>query len=492
MSKADLFTRFGAEADGVAPARSHVDEILARYDEVDARLVACGFPPTSPWWRETIERMYRSGARQAVVRVGRRGGKSSTISRLAVVEVLYGRHVIPPGDVGVCAVVSTRRGEAANRLYTITTILDALGVAYKPCDGGVQLVDRPRAFRVYTASISGVSGFTAIFVLCDEVSKWKDNDTGVNPAGVVLESIRPTMATQPEARMWLVSSPMGIYDAHYDAFELGDGPAQITSWAPSWVANPTLTEDMTRALEANEATWEREYKAIPQTQAETALLSAELIEADIRPELWAAEQGHVYVATTDPATRGNAWTLVVTTLTDNDVRRVVMAREWRGSAGSPLDPDVIAAEQAVLLERLGIRHVIGDQWAADALMTSYRRAGLAYVSEPWTSRNKAEAYEHLAAIVASRKLAIPPDETVRRDLMGVKKVLTRTGESYQLTEHDGRHSDYAPAIAMGVLKAIAPPRVSTVRIADPMKRAVLNRSKDKQRQLPVTHRRIGK
>ena len=225
---------------------SHSAEILRRFEALDHLLQASGFPATSPWWHETIRRLYQSGRKQLVVRCGRRGGKSSTLCRLAVVEGVYGRHRIPPGDVGVVALISTTRDEAAQRIRTIKAILDALGVKYRPIDGGVELLERPIAFKVYTATVSGVSGFTAVLLICDEVAKWKDHDTGANPATEVLASVRPTMATQPEARIVLSSSPFGQWDAHYDAFERGEDQFQVTAYAPSWEANPTLTEEGTR------------------------------------------------------------------------------------------------------------------------------------------------------------------------------------------------------------------------------------------------------
>jgi hypothetical protein len=59
---------------------SHADDVLAHFVEVDARLVAAGFPATSEWWLSEIRRWYDAGKRQFVPRVGRRGGKSSTLS----------------------------------------------------------------------------------------------------------------------------------------------------------------------------------------------------------------------------------------------------------------------------------------------------------------------------------------------------------------------------------------------------------------------------
>ena len=184
--------------------------VLIRLDALDAALAARGFPRMSPWWRATLERFYATDRRQLVVRVGRRGGKSSTLSRIAVLEALYGDHRVPPGDVGVVAFVSVSRDEASQRLRTIRAILDALGVEYRPTDGGVELINRRISFKVFAASMSGVVGFTCIAAFADEVARWRDADTGANPAREVLSSLRPTMATQPNARIFLSSSPLAV------------------------------------------------------------------------------------------------------------------------------------------------------------------------------------------------------------------------------------------------------------------------------------------
>jgi len=195
---------------------------------------------------------------------------------------VYGQHVVPKADLGVFAIVSVQRRDALERLRTCSALLGALGyreVRYE--QGGMkpfQYVARlgygqtellvgtrwgTRVIRAYTASVAGVSGFTCIGALCDEVSKWVDIDTHANPATEVLASLRPTMATQPNARMALISSPWSTLDAHAKAFELGETETQMIDYAPTWVANPTLTEAQTRELEQDDQSWEREYKAIP-------------------------------------------------------------------------------------------------------------------------------------------------------------------------------------------------------------------------------------
>jgi hypothetical protein len=243
-------------------AGKHVDR-YARLLELDEALTAKGFPGMSDWWKDVLARFYSSKRRWLVLRVGRRGGKSSTLCRMAVVEVLYGDYPIPPGDVGYWAFISTSREEASARLVTIKAILDAIRVKYRPVENGVIVEGRNVGFKTYVATIAGVSGFTAIGFTADELAKWKDKDTGANPANEVLKSLKPAMATVPNSRGILSSSPFSTLDAHAEAFDAGDSENQMCAHAPTWVANPTITEAMTRELEEDESTRLREYGAVP-------------------------------------------------------------------------------------------------------------------------------------------------------------------------------------------------------------------------------------
>src|SRR5262245_62080077 len=141
---------------------------LARYDALDRALVTAGFPATSPWWRAQLERFMHSGRRRWVLRVGRRGGKSSTLCRLAVAVALWGGWHVPPGDVAVIPFGSVDRDEAAARLRTIAAILHALGVAFDERGDEIELRDRRLVFRVVTCSVRGTVGFTSVAVFADE------------------------------------------------------------------------------------------------------------------------------------------------------------------------------------------------------------------------------------------------------------------------------------------------------------------------------------
>lgn len=482
---------------------SHADTILRRFEQLDKLLVTKGFPATSPWWRQTITRWYKTGRRQLTARVGRRGGKSSTMCRLGVVEALYGEHRVPPGDVGWVAVVSARRSDALERLRTIMAILDALGVPYTAKGDTVELTGRRVGFAVYTASIAGVSGFTGIFLILDEVAKWKDATTGVNPATEVINSVRPTMATQKNARIVLISSPMGLLDAHADEYAKGENDLQCIAFAPTWEANPTITEADTQLLEKNPAIRAREYGAIPQAQDELSLLTEDQLRDLMRSDRFVPRcPRHTYVATMDPATRGNAWTLAITTLSDDRVRKVVFTHEWMGSKLAPLKAREVFFAMQPMLAAYGLRHVYSDQWSEDTLRELAQPAGVYLVVDPpWSDSTKAEAYTTFRTMVSDGLFEFSGDQELA-DLLGIRENITRAGTRYTLKKAGPRHSDFAPTIAMGCMLANVPPKPKP-EDEDPrafherMKtRFLLEREKERKerekfggpRRRPVTHR----
>jgi hypothetical protein len=346
---------------------------LSQYNDMDARLVRAGFPATSEWWLDTFDAFYEERKRILVARVGRQGGKSTMLCRLGAAEALYGGHVIPHGTIATVAFVSVDRKEATDRLLTVQKILTALGVPFVPLEGGrgIRLANKPIAFRVYTASISGVSGGTCIFACCDEVSKWRDLRTGTNPATEVLASLKPALVTMPKAKLVLISSPLGRLDLHAKEYERGETDKQMIAYAPTWVANPSVTEEWTHGEEPNEGRWKREYAAIPLEEDEEGLLSTVLLDRSTRTTMVVPRAPlHSYVAAMDPATRGDAWTLAVATKrwVDGRLKRsVVRAKEYHGTSTAPLDPAAVLADVARELAAYGLTSVYSDQASSFSL-----------------------------------------------------------------------------------------------------------------------------
>jgi hypothetical protein len=248
-------------------------------EQIDVALGAEGWPRLSPWWKETIEAAYATAIRNIVIRGGRRGGKSSSIcGKVVTHEVLSDKHQIPPGDVGYFAIVSADKDQAQERLDTCHKALKALGIAHRKTANEITLTDRNVGIKCFAATLQAVVGFTCIGFLADEVARWRDRDTGENPAKQIITSLRACMATIPHARGWYVSSPWSTLDEHHRMVEEGTTEAQLVFTAPTWVMNPTLTEEETHRLEPDLPSWSREYGAIPMPSDETKFFAAEFID----------------------------------------------------------------------------------------------------------------------------------------------------------------------------------------------------------------------
>jgi hypothetical protein len=235
------------------------------------------FPGYPPWWVEQAERFYSSGARRFVARVGRGGVKSTMGVGFALNEVLFGDWQVPPGEVHYFAFVSASKPEAAQRLRQLEARLDALRIPHDRSGDEIVLRDMARGFRVFAATIGAVSGFRCFGFVADELAKWMSADHSANPAVEVIASVRAMCVTHPGAREFLMSSPFGRSDLHYELVEEGSNAEQVVAIAPTWIANPRVTEEQTRKLEPNERVWRREYAAEP-GDTESAAWPSEAIE----------------------------------------------------------------------------------------------------------------------------------------------------------------------------------------------------------------------
>jgi len=447
---------------------------LARLWAMEATLVEHGFAALPPWWVATIERFYRSGKRRLVVRKGRRVFASTAVApRLAVAEMLFGEHEhlrgTPPH---VYAFLSVRRGEAANRLRGVSAILDALGIKYREnaATNQLELLELPAVFAVVTANFRTSVGETVAFAWCDEVARWRDDDSGANPAEQVVGSLAPALSTLPDARLFLVSSPLGPDDFHARAFDAGETDLQSVAFGETWTINPSLSKEETRKLEPDERIWKREYAAIP-SAAISAAFDFEAVQRAFRPlppcAYWPA------IGVVDASSGGgDSFTYAL-------ARYVVPQSPYRalpivfGRDGAQLDPEtlepldmtpmrplftlqwvssfegrfkgVLTGEHIVstiakAFRRAGVSTVVGDQRESLFLASAFAKEHILFREIPWTNENKAEAVRRIRRQLSEDVLVLPPDrERLRKELGAYSERITQTGAitySARGTGHD--------------------------------------------------------
>lgn len=439
--------------------------VLEGLDWIDACCVCHGMPGISTWWLESIRKWYQGGQQKGIYRVGRRGGKSSTLCRLAVAEALFGNHFVAPGDTPIIPLIAQNRDRASELLTYVRAILLACEKKekedFRANASEICLTANRVTFKVFAASIAGVSGFTSIFGLCDEVAKWRDADTGANPATEVIASLMPTFATVPGARLVLSSSPLGSLDAHAKAFSRGITGGQYVDFASTWVAHPEITEEKTHELEPNEAYWSREYAALPTEGDSLSMFSPHLLDMATRAEsVVPCEPGVTYVGAMDPGYVRNPWTygLFGCRYVGKEIKRsMVLAKEWQGSHSRPNDPEAIFSEISTIHKSYrGSVGVYTDQYEHFAL----QRIALKYELPVSVGErgNQLARFESLSTLLASGQVELPASPQIRSDLLSVQMKVTPNGFTIGLPETpDGRHADSAPMIALGISKCTVDP-----------------------------------
>jgi hypothetical protein len=288
-------------------------------------------------------------------------------------------------------------------------------------------------------------------IVYDEATRMVGSDEGV----VNLEDTHAAVVGRllPGAQAIKIGSPWAPFGPMFDA--------QVKHWKKP---TPDLVVVRARADWLNPVWWtperaeelKRTDPVAYQTDflaefadAEESMYPLALIEACTRTEplVVSREPGHEYAAAIDPATRGNAWTLVVATRTGRK-KRVVLAKQWQGSRIQPLRPREVLGEVADILRGYGLAWAYSDQWAADPLRDLAQEHGLDLVIEEWTASSKTAAHMALQAEMASGFVELPPDPLLAKDFKVIRKRVTQNGIAIDLPQtSDGRHADYGSAAA---------------------------------------------
>lgn len=203
--------------------------------------------PMPPLWTRLYRDFWRSGRRQMAGSVGRRGTKSSSNCRVAVCESILRPRRVEPGTDLAWPFMSCDMAEANGRFKTLKALLSAIGLRAveraadldvgtfwptQPNQYGrskIMLLDadeHPFDFRIMPGTIDGASGYTALGATCDELDLWHDKATNANPAGQVLEMLRPTLKGQRGAHIYAFSAPFGERGPHTALVRRGDTDLQ--------------------------------------------------------------------------------------------------------------------------------------------------------------------------------------------------------------------------------------------------------------------------
>nr|BDD44417.1 hypothetical protein 2 [Pseudomonadaceae bacterium]BDD44423.1 hypothetical protein 7 [Pseudomonadaceae bacterium] len=399
--------------------------------------------------------------REAAFICGRRSGKSDKLaSNVAIYEAFFRDHNLSPGETGVVLLLAQNMRQAKVVKGYIegkirkSPILQRHVVANRAqeleLDNGITIAIHPSSFR-------SIRGLSVVCCICDEIAFWWTEDAYANPDTEVVRAARPAMATFPNAKLLMVSSPYTMSGVLWDAWRKRDQDTGTLVWhAPTRLMNPTVPQRfLDREKDRDPENYRREYQA-EFTDAVSSFLSAEAIQACVVPgrtELEPDRKKHHYIAAIDAAFRGDRFTACIAHY-DNDRDRVVVdaLRGWQGSRSSPvrLTQEVIP-ELKALDKRYGFRVVHADQFGAEPLKELFTGAYLYFEEHPFTNASKADLYGRLRTKINERNIELLDHEDSLKELRGLE-LENLPGGTVRIGHagHGRARDDYADAIALAV------------------------------------------
>jgi hypothetical protein len=286
-------------------------------------------------------------------------------------------------------------------------------------------------------------------------------------------------------------------DAHAVAFDAGDNDYQVTAYAPTWLANPTITEEDTHRLEPDERRWRREYLAIAQAGALAAFDPVLVARAFGEPPEKYIECSKVVLV--DP-TAGSSdtyaiavcgWRMAPTSARYRTVRKwVPYAGQWideiqRDEKGGPIEnpdwedarPSTLVFDWVTGVDQAAARgytsaHMVAaivknvrsfsavavhsDQFERFSLASMVGAHGVAFIPHTWTAPLKERAVERVRGWLRDGTLLIREHATegkheqVRKELLAFEERIAPSG-ALTFRGRQGGRDDFAMLVMLAAL-----------------------------------------
>ncbi len=400
---------------------------------------------------------------------GRRSGKSYTMALIAVFLAAFHdyRPYLAYGERGTLMIIAADRKQARNVLRYIRGMLDL--PVFKP------LVERETAdsfdlnnrvtIEVGTANYKTIRGYTTVAALCDEIAYWSGEDSA-QPDEEILNALRPSMVTIPNAMLICASNPHGKFGALWKAYQrhYGKEDSRVLVWrATTRTMHPSITQAF-----VDRAVAEDPNKARSEYYAEFRQDISQFIDREVVESLVLAGRyeeppivGVEYHAFCDPSGgAADSFTLAIAyakqSPDNNDESIGVLAclREFH----APFSPDSVVAEIAKILSLYDIGSVIGDRYAGEWPPDRFAIHSIRYTTSELT---KNEIYQNALPLLMQGRVELLDDKRMIGQICALERRTARGGRD-SIDHPQGQHDDCANA-ALGAL-LLAAGKVSSGRV----------------------------
>lgn len=392
------------------------------------------------------EKPPKSEHREFWVISGRRSGKSFMAAVTAVYLALFYRYEqhLGPGETGVIQIVASDRAQAQVILGYISGILKSNPVfaqyVVNELRESIELSNR-LSIEVFSCSYKAIRGRTVVCAIFDEMAFWMAD--GSNPDREVLSAIRPSMATIPNAKLIVISSPYAQYGVLWDTFKAyyGKDNPEILVWkSDTRLMNPTIAQELIDRETAKDPTAARSEWYAEFREDLELFLSRESVESCcVLPGQLAPRPQFPYKAFLDPSGgRNDAFTLAIG---HQENRKLVvdLLRAWE----PPFNPETVVGEIAGILGQYRIDKAIGDRYGAAWVDSAFDKVGIQYSP---CEKAKSDLYLNLEGYINTGMIELPDDKILIAELTSLERRRGKAGKDS--VDHPPRgNDDLANAVA---------------------------------------------
>lgn len=413
---------------------------------------------------------------EATVIAGARAGKDSRIAApIVVYEALFGGHerMIAKGERAVIPLVAqdqraTRVAFGYIREYLTQSSLLAAEVS--------DVLASELRFKTGTSvvcfpsTLSSLRGWSMPAAVLDELAFFRVEGQA-NADAEIQASVRRGMVSFPRTRLVKISTPYMKSGVLYHDFVRGfghDDPDLLVWRAPTTLMNPGIrAERLERERRLDPGRFAREYEAEFGDDVDGFLPSVWVDDA-IRTGRYELpyRDGVRYRAAVDPSGGGpDAFTVAITHAegVGNNARIVVdLVKGWSRRGVDSVDLTGVVREISSILERYGIRRIVGDRYAGQWVCQAFAETGITYVDAP---ADASTALHELEPLFAEGRIDLLDHPQLAKELKALERRL-RAGGRTVIDHPRGGHDDHAVALALATLQC-APdtkPQVSASQI----------------------------
>jgi hypothetical protein len=349
-----------------------------------------------------------------------------------------------PGEIATVGMIASDRKQSRQLMNYVRGLIADSPVIAAEVEGetaeGITFAHRTR-LEVHVVSWRSTRGYSYAAVILDELAYYRD-DLSANPDIELIRAVRPGLANLG-GRLLGLSSPHAkrghlfeMYRLHYgqpsDVLVLKADHTQLNPTLDPAVIQRAMAEDP----EAARSEWFGEFRSDISQWLPDDLIDAAVVAG--RTELpWSNQLRNCYVAFCDPS--GGAHDAMTLAIAHREPgrREECCVLDQVHVAPAPFEPEEIARRFAAVLQRFEIHHVMGDRFAAEWVVSAFRRTSIRYEASPL---DKSAIYGETLPLFAQKRVELLDDKRLLTQLRLLER-RPRTGGRGDSVDHPpGAHS----------------------------------------------------